>query len=486
MKIKKKNKYGVIIKEIYENKNNNLLKSNLYNYLIKINEIFKFLIILILIIEIFKYNKILKKFDLILKENYLKIQFNLNTTFSKIIKNKIKIGIYTYSFKNGGTQRITSLLLKYIYKIQIFDIFIFSQKIKEDNEYYIPKNIKRTVIKDFKIHTLIRKTRKKRLHILIYQFPYADEIKILNNLKDLKIIFYQHYSLFYWIYFDYISFKYLYKNYQNSKYIISLIPLENDYLFKKWGINSILMDNFITYEYNYVIPSDLSSKNILMIGRGHDIIKRYDLGILALKHILKEVSNSKMIIIADLKGISDIKNFTQKLNYKNNINFIGYTSSPEIYFKNASLHIFPSISESFGLVLCETKIYGIPNILVGLDYVSIAKGGTIIVYDDKPETIAKESIKILKNDEYRKKLSKEARKSMKKYNNERLKIKWIKLILCVYNDDYNYYQMIRDENRQISKEEAIYLLKNQIKLLRMRKPDLRNMTLNQFENLKFL
>ena len=62
--------------------------------------------------------------------------------------------------------------------------------------------------------------------------------------------------------------------------------------------------------------------------------------------------------------------------------FVGYTSIPEIYFKNSSLNIFPSIAEAFPMVLSETKMYGIPNILVGIDYVSNIKGGSIIIYDD--------------------------------------------------------------------------------------------------------
>ena len=71
-----------------------------------------------------------------------------------------------------------------------------------------------------------------------------------------------------------------------------------------------------------------------------------------------------------------------------NIKFVGYTSTPEIYFKDASLHIFPTIAEAFPMVLSETKIYGIPNILVGIDYVSASKEGVVIVYDDNPKIIA--------------------------------------------------------------------------------------------------
>ena len=68
-----------------------------------------------------------------------------------------------------------------------------------------------------------------------------------------------------------------------------MVPFENDYLLKKWGIDSILMTNFLTYDYNSVIPSTLSSKNILMIGRADDKIKRFDLGIKAMHYIIKEI-----------------------------------------------------------------------------------------------------------------------------------------------------------------------------------------------------
>jgi hypothetical protein len=41
------------------------------------------------------------------------------------------------------------------------------------------------------------------------------------------------------------------------------------------------MDNFISYDYNFIIQSDLSSKTILMIGRASGKLKRFELGIKA-------------------------------------------------------------------------------------------------------------------------------------------------------------------------------------------------------------
>jgi glycosyltransferase involved in cell wall biosynthesis len=239
---------------------------------------------------------------------------------------------------------------------------------------------------------------------------------ILTNFVDLKVIFYIHTSVFFLLYSNFAYFKCVYKSLTNAKYVISMVPFENDYLFEKWGINSVLMNNFITYDYNFVIPSDLSDNSILMLGRANDKKKRFEIGIQAMEYIIEDLPECELKIISNLTNISELKALINNYNLKNNLKLIEYTSTPEIYFRNASLHLFPSISEGFGLVLTETKIYGIPNILLGIDYVSASKGGTIIIYDDTSESLAKESIKILKNHEYKKKLGRESRKSMKKFN----------------------------------------------------------------------
>ena len=233
------------------------------------------------------------------------------------------------------------------------------------------------------------------------------------------------------------------------------------------------------YEYNNIVPSDLSSKTILMIGRPSDRKKRFDLGIKAMKYIIKEVPESQLLMIGSLSGISYLQDLIKILSLQKYTKFVGYTPTPDIYFKNASLHIFPTICESYGLVLSETKIYGIPNILLGLDYVSIAKGGTIIIYDDNPESIAKEAIKILTNYRYRKKMGVRARKSLKQFNNDDLLLKWIKLILSVYRGDY-HYELLRNQDKKMSKLDSLNIINSQIKLLKMRNPIFKNMTINKF------
>jgi hypothetical protein len=414
-----------------------------------------------------------------LNDNFIKKEYNISK-----YRKKIKLGIYTYSLKGGGTERLTSLFINYLSQTKLFDIYLLTQKEKEENEFKIRENINRIIIKYGDIKIFINKIKRLKIEILIYQFPKGNEIEKLNNMKNIKIIFYENSCFLYWIYSSYSDFKSIYYAYRKSKYVISLIPFENDYLLKKWGINSILMNNFVTYDYNQVIPSDLSSKTIIMIGRVNDKMKRFELGVESMKFIIREIPESKMIIISNSFYNDYLVKLVNLLNLDNNVDFVEYTSTPEIYFKNVSLHIFPSISESFGLVLSEIKIFGIPTILVGLDYVSISKGGTVILYDDDSRSIAKEAIKILKDDKYRNKLGKEARKSMKKFNNELLVKKWVKLIISIYNDD-NYFEDLK-KNNSMTESEANIIIKTQIQLLKKRNPNYHKITIDNIKNLSLM
>lgn len=461
------------------NKNINFIKKLFLfsNYIINIKIILSISFILC-IITIFLINI---NYKLLLNNYYNDIQKNMNISFGNEIKKKIRIAIYCYCLKNGGRARITSKLLNYLNKIKIFELFLFTQISKETNEYFIPKKLKRIVIKN----NLLKFIKKNKINVLIYELSNENEIILLNKLKNIKVIYFLHSSAFYWIYFNYTNFKSIYKAYKNSNYVISIIPFENDFIFNKWGIRSILFNNFITYEYDKVIPSNLSSKLMLMIGRGNNKLKRFEIGIRAMEYIIQEFPESQLIIISNLNGTDNLRNLINMLDLKNNIKFVGYTISPEIYYKNTILHIFPSITEAFPLVLSETKIYGIPNILIGLDYVSLSKKGTIINYNDGVEEFALEIIKFLKNHLNKRKLSLEARKSMKKYNNQILLKKWIILILSIYNG-YQYYENLRNKQIKISNFENINILKNQIKFLNLRMNLPSKIKINDYLNLTFL
>ena len=392
--------------------------------------------------------------------------------------NVIKVGFFCYCIKYGGIERVVALLVSLLSREKNFIIYLITGSKILENEYYIPNNVKRISLSEQKINIFQFNIREK-LDIIVYNFYDKKVLRKLNTLKNTKIIAYDHSCFVYWIYYNQYKFEdTMYKAYKDCKYVISLIPIENDYLFKIWGINSILMDNPLTFEYDSIIPSNLSDKNIIMIGRGSDRLKRFELGIESMKYIIKEIPECIMNIISE--SVEEQEKLIKTLNLEKNVKFTGFQSNIDAYLKNTSLHIFPSIAEGYPMVLGETKMYGIPTILCGLDYLALAKGGTVMVYDDNPETIAKEAIKILKNETYRKILGDEARKSMEKRKNEFIEQRWAKLLSLVHKgDDESILKL--NENKMTDKE-AEEILINQLKMIHLRRPNLKDVTLDQLKS----
>ena len=422
----------------------------------------------------YKYESHVKKFFLFI------ILFASNFKQKDLYSDKIKVAYYCKSLKNGGVERVTSLLINYLSKEKRFINYLITIEPKSEKEYSIPDNIHRISLSRNRI-LLLGAIKANNIDILIYNFYSKSEIRRLNQLNKTKIIYYDHSSYFFWIYNNIYKFKYsVYYLYKNCKNIISLIPLENDYLFKKWGINSILMDNPSTFEYDLIIPSELKSKDVIMIGRADDRLKRFDIGIKAMANIINEIPECRMNILSYTYKKCEV--LIKELKLEKYVRFVGYHKNIEEYLKNSSLHILPSLSEAYPMVLSETNIFGIPSIIIGLDYLALANKGNVIIFDDNPQIIAMEAIKILKDDNYRKKMGMEARKSMKNRKNDLIAKKWVKLILSLYKGNNVSINKISKYRRRMTEKEAKAILKNQLNLLHKRKPFLKNITLEKLIN----
>ena len=156
------------------------------------------------------------------------IIFNL---YSKEIYFKtelIKVGYYCNSLKNGGVERVMSILINYLSKEKIFTHYLITKQNELEGEYSIPQNIVRISLFDKRI-SLIEVIKENHIDILIYNFYNKKEIEELNKLNTTKIIYYDHSSYFLWIYQNKYHFNdSVYCEYQKCNYIISLIPFEND------------------------------------------------------------------------------------------------------------------------------------------------------------------------------------------------------------------------------------------------------------------
>lgn len=76
---------------------------------------------------------------------------------------------------------------------------------------------------------------------------------------------------------------------------------------------------------------------------------------------------------------------------------------------------------------------------------------------------------------------------MKNFSDIKLTKRWVLLILFIYNNyNYNYYQKLMNQDKQISYKNSFNILKNQVILLKKRRPKFENITVNNLLNFTFL
>ena len=140
----------------------------------------------------------------------------------------IKVGFYSHSNKYGGVERVMALLINLLSKEKYFKNYLITDLRKSKGEYAIPKSTKRICLSEKK-KNIFDIIRKEKLDIIIYNNYRKRDIKKLNSLNKTKAIIYNHSSFLYWIYSKVFNFNNTpYPAYKQSKYVISLIPVEND------------------------------------------------------------------------------------------------------------------------------------------------------------------------------------------------------------------------------------------------------------------
>ena len=70
--------------------------------------------------------------------------------------------------RNGGIQRISALLINHLYKTNIFNLYLFSQKNKQSEEFIITNNVERIFIPKYKFNNIFKEINKRKIDIFSF------------------------------------------------------------------------------------------------------------------------------------------------------------------------------------------------------------------------------------------------------------------------------------------------------------------------------
>ena len=398
-----------------------------------------------------KDKKYINDSTVIKNENEASKEYN-NSERNKIIQNNYtinnetkKIGIaFVYStIYSNGIARFMTVTANNLMKKGKYDIYFITGQ-KASKEYTYNSKIKRFI--GYNNFTLIRQLAKtENIDFFILQNTLLTST--INFYKSLgkKVI-----GMLHGVYMSALFHGTIngYRNWINFDYYDSYIFIAADdyFFYKKLGFqNEIYIPNLYTFEPSEIKNSNLTYHNIMMLGRQNDPIKGAIYAVKAMSLIVKEVPDARLTFITSDSRVQFLRNLTKELNLTNNIFFIYHTYDISTQFWNSSVHMFTSLSEAFPMAMNEGKAHGLPIVAFDVPYSPPYQNGVIVVDQLDVEGLARETIKLLKDYNYRKKMGELAKKSLDVYSNKETLELWGRLFEALLSKDRNDYKKLQEE-----------------------------------------
>ena len=394
---------------------------------------------------------------------------------------KIVIAFFYYSLHANGIGRFIAVTGNNLIKTGKYDIYFITEKPPSHGEFAYDSRIKRIV--GYNNYTLMEKIFKKEI---------IDVAVLQNVLSPSAVQFHRKFGqkvicMFHGVFLSAIVHNLIenYRHWDKFDYCDAFIFIAADdyYIYKKLGFqNEIFVPNLYTFEPSDVKSSNLTNKNIVILGRLNDHIKGVIYAIKTMFYIVKEVPDAMLYLISSDSRIQFLKDLTKELNLTKNIIFKPGVSNISQVFWNSSIHMFTSLSEAFPMVMNEGKAHGMPIVGFDVPYSLPYQQGFIGVELFDVKGLARETVKLLKDYEYRKKMGEISKKSLDVFkNNETVEI-WERLCDSLLSSDRNEFKKLQYdiEKKYYNETKAREHLESQFNILIRQHI---NLTCLKFDNL---
>ena len=418
-----------------------------------------------------------------------KINTNSNFTNHKIgnygINRKLGIAFVYSSLFSNGIARFITLTSNYFVETGKYNVYLITGK-PYSKEYQCNKKIKRFI--GYNNLTIIENiTRYYKIDFFILQNVLSKTS--INWYKSLgcKII-----GMFHGNYMSsmFLNDPLIYRHWNNFDLFDAYVFITADdyYFYNRLKFkNHIFIPNLYTFEPSKVESSNLTYNNIVMLGRQNDKIKGAIYAIKAMHLILKVIPDAKLYIITSDSRIQFLKNLTTELNLTNNINFIYHTYNISKYFLNSSILMYTSLSEAFPMVMNEGKAHGLPIVAFDVPISLPYQNGVITVDSLDYISLARESIKLFKDYNYRKKMGDLAKSSLSMFSNDKTVEMWGKLFSALIEGKEKFKNLQKEvKNQYYNETSAKKHIKQHFKDMKKYNSDFSCYTLENFTNAYYI
>lgn len=157
--------------------------------------------------------------------------------------------------------------------------------------------------------------------------------------------------------------------------------------------------------------------------------------------IKKEIPDVVLRIVGPALSTSTM-NTLQQLDIEKNVQFYYNEKNVSQHYAAAKVHLLTSITESFCLVITEAKSHAIPSVMYSIPFLELVRDGRGIVEVEQhnAKAAALEITKLLRDENYRLELGKQAIGSLDFFNDETVIAGWENVFANLKNPDESIHE----------------------------------------------
>ncbi len=385
-------------------------------------------------------------------ENY-KWATNFFAEHKQIFPNSNKkirtIGIYYFRIFNGGIERFLSLIIP-IYIQQGYRVVLFTDVSVPELEYSLPppyggmfERVTFSTPRNLtfeRLQELATLIQKYSIDVFVSHMRTADFTPFVQSLfcklSGIKFVVELHSSI------KHLDFRLpSVAGYCLADAVVVISRTRREFL-KNFDVRAYYIPNpiMIEKEGNFKgRDTKKFSNTILWVGRIDVNEKNIFAVVPIMKEVVAQIPNAKLKILgaADVPIIAEKLKELIKLNQlEKNIEFCGFHTDVSEFYKSADVMLNTSPHEGWSLVISESKFYELPLVFFKLPDNELTRDGkgSIAVLFNNYHAAAKAIVKILTDENFRIKLSAEARASLQPFLDYDIGAAWQRLFEDLEND----------------------------------------------------
>lgn len=363
----------------------------------------------------------------------------------KITKDKItKIGVFYHRMRNGGVERVVSLLIP-AWIEQGYDVVLFTDEKPTDSDFPIPGCVDRVVLPTSV--GILPEDTANRISALRESILASEIDLFIHNASSSPMLLYDllviktvgipvmvsshecFSSSMFWRDAGIWNKVHVYKI---SDLVVVLTQVDKQF-WTMFGIDTVRIPNPLFSDIHEIRRSVLDTQNVIWVGR-FAIEKQYIDPVHIFAQVVRELPEARLLMIG--KGESQVQtdiliSEIQRLGLEKNVELCGYFTDITSFYAISSVYLTTSYHESFSMALIESRACGIPTVAYDLPNLDILcdKQGVIIVPQGDKSAAADAIVRLLSNQEVRMKMGREARHSTELFYAENdVKEQWNRVI----------------------------------------------------------